>query len=124
MEKVNRELRRQIMCIIQREIDDPAINFLSITSVRTTSDLKESRIYFSLLDEKQLKHVEGILNRMSSFIRVCLSKKVRIKILPHLKFIPDDSIKYSIDIYQKIEEIRAQDKEKDKQGIKRISDEK
>lgn len=114
MEKVNSELRKQLMDIIQKEIDDPTIGLLSITKVETTSDLRESKVYFSLLDETKYERVQEILKSMNAFIRVHLGKRVRIKILPELKFIPDDSIKYSVDIYKKIEEIRKDDQEKNK----------
>lgn len=109
IEKVNKELRKQIMGIIQKEVDDPAVDFLSITRVNTTADLQESRVYFSLLDENKYKYVKQILNNMKRFIRSVLGKKIRLKTLPQLNFVPDDSIKYSVDMYQKIEEIKTVD---------------
>jgi ribosome-binding factor A len=110
MEKVNQEIRKKLSQVIQEEVDDPIINLLSITRVETTPDLRESKVYFSILNEQELKNAQKILNKMASFLRICLGKKMRIKILPHLKFIADDSIKYSVDIYQKIEEIKKKRK--------------
>jgi ribosome-binding factor A len=111
MEKVNKELRRQLTDIIQKEIDDPDVEFLSITRVETTSDLQESKVYFSLLDDSKYPKVKQILEEMKGYIRGILGKKIRLKILPHLNFISDESIKYSVDIYQKIEEIKNKDKD-------------
>ncbi len=96
------------MDIIQKEIDDPELSFLSITRVETTADLQESKVYFSLLDDKYDKAIQSLEN-MRGFIRSTLGKKIRLKILPQLNFIPDKSIKYSVDIYRKIEEIKAED---------------
>lgn len=109
MDKVNREMQKQLMYIISHEIDDPLAGFLSIVRVDTNADLRESRVYFSILDERQYDKVEKILRKMSTFIRCHLAKRIRLKILPELKFIPDDSIKYSVDIYQKIEEIKEEE---------------
>jgi ribosome-binding factor A len=106
IEKINSELRRQIMEIVQDEIDDPTIGLLSITKVETTPDLMECKVYFSLLDDTKYEKVQKILDGMAKFIRVHLGKRIRLKFLPQLKFIPDDSIKYSVDIYSKIEEIK------------------
>jgi ribosome-binding factor A len=106
MEKVNRELRKQIMDIIQKDIDDPVVEFLSITRVDTTSDLQESRVYFSLLDESKYDKAQSALDSTKGFIRAALAKRIRLKILPQLNFFPDASIKYSVDIYQRIEEIK------------------
>ena len=106
MEKINIELRKKIMEIIQREIDDPTVEFLSITKVKTTSDLQESKVYFSLLDDGRYERAQEMLGKMKGFIRARLGKSIRLKKLPELKFIPDESIKYSVDIYQKIEEVK------------------
>lgn len=111
MEKVNSEIQKQLMDIIQKEIDDPTIGLLSITRVDTTSDLRESKIYFSLLDETKYDRVQDIFKAMNAFIRMHLGKRIKIKILPELRFIPDASIKYSVDMYKKIEEVRKQDQE-------------
>jgi len=111
IEKVNAELHRQIMKIIQREVDDPIVEFLSITRVETTLDLQESKVYFSMLEESKYAKAQEVLDRTSSLIRAKLGKKIRLKILPKLFFKPDNSIKYSVDIYQKIEELREKDAE-------------
>lgn len=111
-EKVNNEIRKQIMEIIQHEIDDPCVELLSVTRVETSSDLRESKIYFSILNESKSIEVKKILDKMSDFIRIKLAKRIKIKFLPQLRFLPDDSIKYSVDIYKKIEEIKAEDKNK------------
>jgi len=106
MDKVNSEIKHKVADIIRREIDDPHLGLVSITRVRTTSDLRESRIFFSVLDNDFVK-AEKILNSMKGFIRLILGREVRLKILPQLVFVPDDSIKYSVDIYNKIEEVRG-----------------
>lgn len=111
MEKIDSEMRRQITEIIRDELDDPNIGVLSITKVETTSDLTESKVYFSLLDDTKYKKVQSILDRMAKFIRFNLGKRIIIKILPQLTFLPDDSIKYSVDIYSKIEEVKQRDEE-------------
>lgn len=105
MEKVNAEIKRRVMEIIQTELDDPHLGLVSVTRVHTLPDLKESRIYFSVLNNAEFERTKQILTSMSGFIRRILGKKIRLKSLPHLVFIPDESIQYSVDIYTKIEEV-------------------
>ena len=69
-----------------------------------------------MLNENGYSKAEESLNKMSGFIRNVLGKKVRLKVLPQLFFIPDESIKYSVDIYQKMEEINIIEKNTD-QGV-------
>ena len=109
MDKVNSEIKHKIADIIRKEVDDPHLGLVSITRVRTSSDLKESRIFFSVLDNN-FARTEKILTSMKDFIRLMLGKKIRLKILPQLTFVPDDSIKYSVDIYKRIEEVRNNEK--------------
>jgi len=112
MEKVNSQIHRIITEILQDELDDPALEMLSITRVDTSADLHESRVYFSLLDEKKLPKAKETLDKMSKFIKVNLGRRIRLKILPELRFLPDDSMRYSVYIYDKIEEARAQDSDR------------
>lgn len=109
MEKINSEIQKQIMDVFQKEVDDPRIGIISITRVDTTSDLKESKVYYSVLDDVMQERVKNMLESMNKFIRVNLAKRIRLKILPELRFILDDSIKYSVDIYKKIEEIKEEE---------------
>jgi len=114
MEKVNREIRKQLMDIVQKEIDDPDLEFLSITRVETTADLQESKVYFSLLDDSKYPKAKQVLAGMGGYIRGVLGRKIRLKIVPQLIFLPDESIKYSVDIYNKIEEIKDSEENDEK----------
>lgn len=110
LEKINSQIKKEVTRIIQKEVDDPRIEMVSITKVKTTPDLKEAHVYFSVLKEEDTQKVSQILNRMRSYIRRLLGKRMCIKILPYLRFFPDDSIRYSVEIYKKIEEVMS-DKE-------------
>ena len=61
MNKVDQELRKRITEVIQQEIDDPAMDFLSVTRVKTTTDLQESKVYYSLLDDSQYEKAQNLL---------------------------------------------------------------
>lgn len=111
MEKVNSQIRRCVMEIIQAEVDDPHLGLVSITRVDTTADLRESKVFFSVIGG-ELEDTQRILNSMCSFIRHNLARKIRLKIIPKLIFLPDSSIKYSVDIFEKIERIKKEENRK------------
>lgn len=115
MKKINSTIKKAIIQIIQEEIDDPHFGFLSITKVDTTADLSESRIYFSIWGADE-KAALKILQEMNSFLRVSLGKQIYLKKLPRLIFIPDDSIRYSVQINKKIDEICVQNEERENNG--------
>jgi len=106
IEKINQEIKRKLMEIIQEEIDDPSLSVMSIVRVDTARDLSVSRIFYSLFTEKKAgAHAQEALEKMSGFLRHELGKRIRLKFLPKLEFIADDTIAYSVYIHQKIEEV-------------------
>lgn len=109
IEKINSEIRKKITEIVQQEIDDPNIGLITITKVDTEPDLEEAKVYFSLLDQEKSAKVKKTLNEMKGFIKIVLAKKIRLKKTPELSFHLDDTIKYSLDIYQKIEELKDEE---------------
>ena len=111
IEKVNNEIRKQLMYIIQEDVDDPIADFLSITRVETSPDLRETKVYFSLLDESSYDKAKDVLDKMNKFIRARLGKRLYLKVLPNLNFFPDNSIKYSVDICKRIDEVTEQDRQ-------------
>jgi len=106
MDKINSQLKRCITEIIQQEIDDPTVGMVSIVRVDTARDLSEAKVYFSVLNGNFGK-LDEIFDKMGGFIRSLLGKKVRLKRTPKLFFIADDSMKYSVDICKKIEEVTS-----------------
>ena len=104
IEKVNEEIKKELSLIIPK-LKDPRIpDFVSITEVRTTPDLKSARVYFSVLggnDEEALKGLQS----SAAYARMLLSKTMKIRYTPELVFTIDESIKYGIFIEQKLSEL-------------------
>ena len=108
MDKVNRQIKKRLMEIIQEEVDDPNMGVVSIVRVETSKDLRISKVFYSVLGDKtQAEYAGSVLDKLSGFMRYCLGKKIRIKFLPELEFIPDNGIEYSVSIYKKIEEVKG-----------------
>ena len=104
IEKVNEEIKKELSLIIPK-LKDPRIpDFVSITEVRTTPDLKSARVYFSVLggnDEEALKGLQS----SAAYARMLLSKTMKIRYTPELVFTINESIKYGIFIEQKLSEL-------------------
>lgn len=105
-DKVNVELQRAIADIIRDEVDDPNLGLVTVVKVDCSPDLRNATVFCSVFPEEQVEHGIKSLNKMKSFIRGNLGQAVRLKYLPELLFKPDDGIKHSIDIYNKIEELK------------------
>ena len=95
--------------IINEEVKDDDIKFVTITAVDITSDLSYAKVYFTNLIDKDRDKVEKALNRASSFIRGKLFDKVEIRKMAELTFIYDESIEYGNKIEKIIDEINKEE---------------
>lgn len=111
MEKVNNQMRREISIIIQQDLGDPRMGFVTITHVDVSPDLKNAKVYFSALgDERNLLDAQKSLNNARGMIRHMVSQKMSIRHTPELHFIQDQSISMSTKIEETIREIKDDQK--------------
>ena len=101
------QVQREIMEIIQRELKDPRIGFVSITEVRMSPDLRHARVRLSVLgDESQQTLTLDGLRSASGLIRHELGKRLQnLKFSPELVFEIDPSIEYSVRISKQLKEL-------------------
>ena len=92
--------------IINEEVKDDDIKFVTITAVEITNDLSYAKVYFTNLIDTDREKVTKALNRASSFIRGKLFGRVEIRKMPELTFVYDESIEYGNKIEKIIEEIK------------------
>jgi len=101
IEKINNQIQRELSLIIQKRMKDVRLNKtgISITSVHTTSDLKETIVYVSVLgSEAEKEETLKILNSAKGFLRSALAKVLKVYSIPALVFKPDNSIAYGMHI--------------------------
>src|SRR5512141_462240 len=88
-ELIRAELSR---IILQREIHDPGIGFVTITQVNMSDDLHTARIYFSCLgDEKAFESTREAFTRAAGYLRREIGRRCRLRYAPELHFFPDHS---------------------------------
>ena len=94
--------------IINEEVKDDDIKFVTITAVDITNDLSYAKVYFTNLIDTDREKVTKALNRASSFIRGKLFDEVEIRKMPELTFVYDESIEYGNKIEKIIDEIQKE----------------
>src|SRR3989454_12545048 len=106
-DQVGEQVREEIMSIIQRDLKDPRIGFVSITAVRMSPDLRSARVRVSVLgDESQQRDSLSGLRSATGLIRRQLGRRLQnLKFSPELRFEIDPSIEYSIHIAELLKEV-------------------
>src|SRR6202790_4271783 len=110
-DQVGEQVREEIMSIIRRELKDPRIGFVSITSVRMSPDLRQARVRVSVLGnpEQQKESMAGVVSARG-LIRHELGRRLQnLKFSPELRFELDSSIEYAVHISELLKEVLPAD---------------
>lgn len=99
--RINEEIQRELSALF-RTLKDPRVQggMVTITHVDTTSDLRYSRIYVSVLNKEQEKDVVRGLKSAAGYLRRELGASLRLRYTPELQFVADDSIEYGAHILE------------------------
>lgn len=110
LDRLNHTFTEEISKVINEEIKDDDIKFVTITAVDISSDLSYAKVYFTNLIDNDREKVLNALNRASGFIRNKLMDMVEIRKMPELTFVYDESIEYGNKIEKIIEDIKKEEK--------------
>ena len=109
IERINHSMIREISYILEREVKDKNIKFVTITDVKVTNDLSFAKVYFTVLNDEYRNDTLKALRQASGFIRSKLCERIDIRHMPELEFVYDESIAYGKLIEDKIKEIHNND---------------
>lgn len=94
-DRVAQELQKEIAIILQREVKDPRIGMVTVSDVEISRDLAYAKVFVTFLfdsDESAVERgLEG-LNKASGYIRTLVGKAMRLRIVPELRFVYDQSL--------------------------------
>ena len=109
-EQLEDQVHFMLSTLIQRELRDPDLGFLTLTAVRLTGDRSIARVYYTVLgEEAQIERSRKALGRASGFLRSHLAKHLKMRRVPELQFFPDSTLEQG----NKIEAIFAKIKEEE-----------
>jgi ribosome-binding factor A len=79
--------KEELSAILQREIKDPRVGFVTITRVKLTADLQHAKVYVSVMgtEDEVRQSLEG-LESARGYLRSRLGKHLRLKYLPEIDF--------------------------------------
>ncbi len=104
-------LRRIIASALQLEVEDPRVGFVTVSEVRLNRDRTVAQVYYTVLGEEEDRKtsLEG-LKRCRGFLRQIVGDQVRMRMVPELRFVYDDSLDRSFRLEETFDKI-AKDRE-------------
>jgi ribosome-binding factor A len=91
--RVGEQIQRELAGLLQEELKDPRLGIISICGVEVSRDLAHARVYISVLGGKEsVEETLRVLNGAAGFMRHQLGQRMRIRVIPQLRFFYDESL--------------------------------
>ncbi|MCF4150452.1 30S ribosome-binding factor RbfA [Dethiosulfovibrio sp. F2B] len=113
IERVNKELQREISRLLEFSVKDENAKRAVITGVDCAKDLKSAKIYFTTISQEDRRSVSESLKKVRTFLRSSLAQSLRIRTVPELRFIYDTSGEYGRSIDRLLDMVVTHDEDSD-----------
>ena len=105
MRRVNESIR-QVLSEAVPDLKDPRIGFVTVTGVRTTSDLRQATVFVSVLGgEKKRRASMAGLEAAHGVLQARLAHELRLKRTPQLSFEYDHAVEHGVRMSRLIDEL-------------------
>lgn len=93
-ERIGAALQRELAEILREQVRDPRLKLITLQEVRVTKDLAHAKVYFTCFpaDEGAVEQQRLLNGRLAGFLRHELALRMRLRTVPELHFVHDESI--------------------------------
>ena len=110
-ERVAGSLRRELAQLIQTELKDPEVGFVSLSDVEVTRDLAHAKVFVTVFEPEKAAGSLKALNKAAGWLRRRLGQEMRIRSVPELHFQHDASVETGLHMDSLIEAAIAADRQ-------------
>ena len=108
--QVGELLHEEISRIIQHDIKDPRLGFVTVTGVDVSPDLRQARVYVTVLGDKvDVKNTLAGLTSSAGYFRHLLRQSLSLRHIPELNFKLDTSLEYGLHIDALLDTIKEEE---------------
>lgn len=105
-DRLDSQIRQELMDLLQREMKDPRLGFATITRVETARDLGHARVWVSVLGtDAERERTMSALRVATPWLRRKLGERLSLRHVPELSVREDDSIASGDRVLQIIREL-------------------
>lgn len=109
MRRVDEAIRQVIGEALASDLKDPRVGFVTVTDVKTSSDLRHARVYVSVFGAEQAREdtLAG-LRHAHGFLQSRIAGELRLKRTPTLEFAYDDTSERAMRLDALIDEVAGE----------------
>lgn len=113
-DRISSQIQRELAQYIRQDVKDPRLGIVTVSAVEVSRDLSHAKVYVTTLDgiEKMVETL-SILNGAAKHLRHLLGQNIKLRSLPQLHFVYDESVERGANLSALIDAALAQDR-KDK----------
>ena len=117
-DRLDSQIRQELMDLLQREMKDPRVGFVTITRVETARDLGSARVWVSILGtEEERERSMRALGVATPWLRRRLAERLTLRSVPQLSLRRDDSIEAGDRVLRLLREIDQEEPGEERQGV-------
>ena len=111
--RVSSQMQKELSLILQRDITDSRLGFITINEVEVSKDLAVAKIYVTVLnaDEQGKRNNIKWLNELAPVIRHELAKRMRLRHMSELRFYYDDSFDTGMRVAELLSDLDKKDRD-------------
>ncbi|CAN2041595.1 Ribosome-binding factor A [Candidatus Magnetomoraceae bacterium gMMP-15] len=111
-DRVGIRIKQELSELLLKNIKDPRLEMVTITTVKVSRDLRSARIYYSLLgdEEKKQNTAKGFKSALG-FLKREMAARLGLRYMPDLKFFYDESFDYGSHIDKILDNLHLEDTE-------------
>jgi ribosome-binding factor A len=102
--RIAEQIQRDLAELLRQEVKDPRIGMVTLTGVEVTADYAHAKVFFTTMGD--VEHVEAAaegLNSAAGFLRHELGRRIKLRSIPQLHFIYDESVERGVRLSQLID---------------------
>ena len=108
------QIQRELADLIRNELKDRRVGMITLTDVEVSQEYAHAKIFYTTLGSEEDNFLTGKgLEHAARFLRSQLSHRLRLRVVPQLHFIYDESVERGIRLSQLIDKAVKQDEQGD-----------
>lgn len=111
-QRIGDQMQRELAQLIRREVKDPRVGLVTITAVDVARDLGHAKVYITVMGNdgaEQVAQSIKVLSAASGFLRTQLGREMKLRSVPQLHFVYDESVARGVHLSALIERAVAED---------------
>lgn len=107
--QVNEFIRKELASLLNREIEFPPGNLVTITKVDTAADLKAAKVWLSILPAEQQNAILHLLAKKRGHLQRLLNPRLRLRNTPVISFAIDETEERASRIEHLLDELKKRE---------------